>query len=179
MCYMHYQCAICIINVLYALSMCSNYAISMCRLVCTINVLYAISMCYMHYQCAICIINVRVGFRVKMSSLVWQFAKVGCQRLQKQLEFQYDLFAILFILFSWFYFLIYNILVCCLDLMFPKRFRSTAPFLDNCFFRLLIWDFLWFYPVSIQVMKTFYQVLDLRTPTCLMGHNFLPIELND
>ena len=30
MCYMHYQCAICIINVLYALSM--------CRLVCIINV---------------------------------------------------------------------------------------------------------------------------------------------
>ena len=56
---MHYQCAICIINVLYALSMCSNYAISMCRLVCTINVLYAISMGYMHYQCAICIIDVR------------------------------------------------------------------------------------------------------------------------
>ena len=59
MCYMHYQCAICIINVLYALSMCSIYAISMCRLVCTINVLYALSMCYLHYQCAICIINVQ------------------------------------------------------------------------------------------------------------------------
>ena len=65
MCYMHYQCAICIINVLYALSMCRliciiNVPLSMHYqwAICIINVLYALSMCYMHYQCAICIINV-------------------------------------------------------------------------------------------------------------------------
>ena len=61
--YMHYR-DICIIDV-YALSMCRliciiNMPLSMhyqCA-ICIINVLYAISMCYMPYQCAICIINV-------------------------------------------------------------------------------------------------------------------------